>query len=250
MEIAKFKMNSLRNEEHYKFNLDFAGLVTQFTPETLGIQTLHPIWQAAFDTETATLNVVRASAFTSELYDADVARDGTFKGLAGTVKSALNHFEAGVKVAAARLEALLDTYGAIFAKPYDQETAAIIKLVSELEGSYAADVATLGIAGWVADLKAKNLAFDELKKSRYTENTTKPQQNLKLARIETDRAYRAIVKRVNALIEVNGAEVYAGFVAELNQRIENYRLVLAQRKGRKAAGEESPEGAGTPEEGE
>lgn len=250
MEIAKFKMNNLRNEEHYKFNLDFSGLVTQFTPETLGIQALYPVWQAAFGTEEAALNVVRASAITDELYDTDVARDVTFKGLAGTVKSALNHFDAGVKAAAARLEALLDTYGAVFAKPYDQETAAIIKLVSELEGTYAADVTTMGIAGWVAELKARNQAFDALKSSRYTENTAKPQQNLKLARVETDNAYRPIVKRVNALIEVNGTEAYAGFVAELNQRIANYRLILAQRKGRKAAGEKAPEGAGTPKEDE
>ena len=250
MEIQNLKLRDLRNEEHYKFNLDFSGLVSQFTPEALGIQTLYPVWQAAFAMEETALNVVRASVFTDGLYDADVARDVTFKGLAGTVKSALNHFNPDVKAAAARLELLFDTYGVVSVKPYDQETAAIIKLVGELEGACAADVAALGIAGWVAELKAQNQAFDALKNSRYTESTARPQQNLKLARVETDNAYRAIVKRVNALIEVNGTEAYAGFVAELNQRIENYRLILAQRKGRSAAREKAPEGAGTPNEDE
>ena len=183
-----------------------------------------------------------------------MARDVTFKGLAGTVTSALNHFNPDVKAAAARLEALFDTYGDVFGKPYDQETAAIIKLTAELEGAYAADVATLGIAGWVAELKTQNQAFDALKKSRYTENTAKPQQNLKLARVETDNAYRAIMKRISALVEINGGEAYAGFIAQLNQRITNYRLILAQRKGRSAARgkapEKAPEGAGTPKEDE
>ncbi len=250
MELLKLKLKDLRNEEHYKFNLDFAGLVSQFTPEALGIQTLHPAFQTAFDTEEAALNVVRASVLTDDLSGVDATRDATFKGLAGTIKSALNHFTPGVKAAAARLEALLDTYGVVSDKPYDQETAAIIKLTAELEGVYAADVATLGIAGWVAELKARNQAFDALKNSRYNENTAKPQQNLKLARVETDNAYRAIVKRVNALVEVNGGEAYAGFIAQLNQRIANYRLILAQRKGRNAAGEKAPEGAGTPKEDE
>lgn len=234
MEIIALYPNNLRNEEHYKFHLDFTALVNQFTVNALGIETLWPPYQTTFDVEAFALNVVRGSVLTDELFDADAGRDDISSGLAGTIKSALNHFNPEMRAAATRLNLLLDTYGNIATKPYDQETAAITKLVSELEGPYAADVATLGVGGWVEELKNRNNAFDSLKNMRYDENTAKPQQNLRLARLETDKAYRAVVKRINALIEVNGEQAYSGFVNEINQRIENYQVILAQRQGRNA----------------
>ena len=68
----------------------------------------------------------------------------------------------------------------------------------------------------------------------YDENAAKPQENLKLARKQTDKAYQAIVKHIDALNEVNGETNYVGFVGELNQRIANYNNLLAQRQGRNA----------------
>lgn len=248
MELNALKLNDLRNEEHSNFYLDFRMLVAQYTPAALGIELKYPAYQAAFDVETQALNVVQGSVLTDELFLADSGRDETASGLTGTIRSALNHFNPEMRAAAKRLMLLLDTYGNLATKPYDQETASITKLVSDLEGPYAADVATLGVGGWVAELKARNNAFVSLKNMRYGEDTLKPQQNLKVARQETDTAYRAIVKRINALIEVNGDTAYNGFVTALNQRIEHYQLVLAQRKGRNAKDDEDGDTAN--EEGE
>lgn len=250
MELLKLRLLNLRNEEHYKFNLDFSGLVTQFTPEKLGIQNLYPAYQSALAEEVSLLNVVRASSLTDDLFEADKLRDETYRGLDGTVRSARNHFNPEIRKAATRLSLLLDTYGAIPDKPYDQESAAIIKLVAELEGAYSPEVTALGLAGWVVELKSRNDAFNSLKNQRYSEATVKPSQNLKAARRETDIAYRAIEKRINALIEVNGIEAYVAFVAEMNQRIENYQHLLAQRKGRNTAGEETQEETPPSSEGE
>ncbi len=43
------------------------------------------------------------------------------------------------------------------------------------------------------------------------------------------------LKRINALIIVNGATAYASFVNELNARIDAYNQMLALRKGKKDA---------------
>jgi hypothetical protein len=244
MEILTIHPNHLRNEEHYKFHLDFTQLVARQTPAALGIEQQYPFYLTAFDAETAALNVVRGSVMTDELVLADARRDDTFSGMAGTVRSAMNHFDPGIRAAADRLSLLLDTYGNLALKPYDQETASIVKLVSELRNGYLPEVTKMGLSGWVDELEATNNAFETIKKSRYTENTLKPQQNLKLARMATDAAYRALVKRINALIEVNGPTAYAGFVNELNERIENYRLLLAQRRGRNAAAREGDASGG------
>jgi len=242
MEIEKLKISNLRNEEHYNFNLDFSGLVAQHTAAALGVETKLPAYLAALGKEHQALNTVQASATTEEITDADAQRDDTTRGLVGSIKLALNHFDAEVRKSAKKLKLLLDTYGEIATKPYDQETASITKLVSDLEGAYASDVAALGIAGWVLGLKNQNIAFDNLKKQRYDESTIKPQQNLKDARIETDTCYRAIIKRIEALIEINGETAYAPFVLALNQRIDNYQKVLAQRQGRNAKNEEETDG--------
>lgn len=249
MELNALKLNDLRNEEHSMFNLDFTRLVDQYTPAALGIELKYPAYRAAFDVETQALNVVQGSVLTDELFIADSERDDTSSGLVGTVRSALNHYSPAMRAAATRLMLLFDTNGNLATKSYDQQTAATIKLISDLEGPYAAEVATLGVGGWVAELKTRNNAFDSLKSMRYDENSAKPQQKLKQARTETDKAYRAIVKRINALIEVNGDTAYVGFVDALNQRIEHYQLVLAQRQGRNAKakeGEGSGEGEAAP----
>ena len=234
MEIESIYLKSLRNEEHYKFNIDFSALVAESTPEALGIQTLYPAYQLALTTEISALNVVQGIAITDDLIDADAVRDTTFRGLTGTVKSALNHFDPEVRSSAERLKMLIDTYGNMTEKPLDQETASIIKLVEELEGSYAADAVKLGVASWVTALKQQNKAFDDLKNLRYDETTAKPQLNLRQARQETDNAYRAIIKRINSLIEVNGPTAYSAFVADLNSRVGNYQNLLEQRKSRNA----------------
>lgn len=63
---------------------------------------------------------------------------------------------------------------------------------------------------------------------------------MKDVRIELDTAYETITKRINALVIVNGPEAYEAFINELNQRIEKYNDIMAQRQGRNKKDE--PEG--------
>lgn len=230
MEILDLHLSILRNEEHYKFQLDFMKLVNKFDAVTLGISPLFIHYQSVVGVEAHALDVVRGSAYTDQLSEADTSRDTTCYGLSGIVKASLNHFNPEIRVAAERLKKLLDTYGSLAEKPYDQETAGIYKLVSDLQGDYLTDATTVGIAGWTEELSRRNVAFDELKNLRYADDAAKPQENMKQARKQTDKAYRAIVKRIGALIELNGETVHAGFVNELNQRIVNYNNLLAQRR--------------------
>lgn len=68
------------------------------------------------------------------------------------------------------------------------------------------------------------------------------------ARIPT-RAYRAIVKRLNALAEVNGDTDYLEIINNLNNLIDRQKTILATRKtlnAKKAA--QKPEGGGKPDD--
>ncbi len=61
---------------------------------------------------------------------------------------------------------------------------------------------------------------------------------MKDVRIDVDKSYEGIVKRVNALIEINGDAAYKAFVSELNARIESYNTAMSMRGKRSGKDEE------------
>jgi len=234
VEITVINLVNLRNEEHVQFQTGFYNLVGTYGAATLGIEPLFAAYTPLYKTELGALDAVRKSSLTGDIFDADSARDTTFSGLKESVSSACKHFNATVADAAERVLVVFDTYGKVSQKAYDAETAAITDLVSKLQGSYAADIQNLNLTGWVAELQTQNAAFDTLKNNRYSESAAVTQQNMKNARTDVDKFYRAMVKRINALIEVNGESTYEAFVKGLNERVDSFNNLLAQRKGRSA----------------
>ena len=232
MKISDFRLVRLRNEEHFQFHTSFKDLVLSVTALALKIETQFSTYLAVFANEGIALDKVRKSSITDNLADADTVRDDLYRGLADAVKSARNHFRAEVRASAHRLQVLLDSYGNIAVKPYDAETAAINKLVTDFNETYADDIDNLNLTEWVTELKAKNDTFDTLKNSRYTEEAAKTQLLMRQERAKLDVTYFGIVERINALIIVEGEEAYTPFVNQLNQRIDEYSNMLAIRQGK------------------
>lgn len=234
MKIKKVDLNRLRNEEHFQFHTDFNALTESYTAIALGIEAAFAAYQPLYNDENEALDLIRRSALTADIAAADALRDHTFRGLRDTIKSATSHFLAEKQQAAARLIVVLDHYGDLGRKSYDEETAAIGSFIDDLN-ELNADVTLLGLADWIAELQANNEAFDNLKKMRYTEGAGKTQLRMKEVRRQVDDAYGIITERIDALVIVNGAEAYEPYVNELNERIESYSNLLAQRIGRNAA---------------
>jgi membrane-bound ClpP family serine protease len=55
---------------------------------------------------------------------------------------------------------------------------------------------------------------------------------MKSVRNYVDSAYYAMTGRIGALMIIEGEAAYPNFVKEINQRIESYTKLLAQRRGR------------------
>lgn len=238
MKILSVKLRNLRNEEHFQFQTEFKGLVEKSTPETLDIVPAWAVYQPLYENEAEALDVIRKSSLTENIANADHYRDSVYSGLRDTVKGAANHFNAAKKEAAARVQVVLDHYGNINIKTYDEQTAAINDLIAELNATYTADVATLAIGDWVTELQTANNSFETLMQERYSQDAGKTQLKMKEVRTAVDDAYRTITERIDALVIVNGKENYAGFIKELNQRVEKFNKLLAQREGRNAKKEE------------
>lgn len=241
MKIARINLSSLRNEEHFQFQTEFKNEINLFGAKTLNIETAFATYLPLYDQEEKALQPIRKSATTEQLVDADTERDDIYRGLTDAVKSALNHFDPNKRAAASRLKVLFDQYGNVARKPYNEETAAINKIMVEVKGAYAADVAALAINDWFTMLETKNNAFDTLMKSRYSEEAGKTELRMNEVRLTVDTAYREVVDRIDALILINGHRGYENFTREHNARVEKYSNILAQRVGRKAKNSDKKE---------
>lgn len=240
MKTNELSLTLLRNEEHYQFHTEIKKLAEISDPDRLNIVIALGQYATKYAEEGIALDVIRKSTFTDDIAEADLLRDNTYRGLRAAVRSATKHFNAEVLQAASRLQVVFGHYSNITVKSYDEETAAIGSMLTDLTTTYAADIATAGLNGWVTELAANNDAFAELKKSRYTEKSDLPMIRMKEARVATDTAYRALTERINALIVINGEGGYTSFVNELNKRVEAYSNTLAQRKGRNAKNKTQP----------
>jgi hypothetical protein len=230
MEILNQDLYSLRNEAHFQFQTEFCDTVVASNPETLKIKSEFDAYLPLYRQEEEALNKIMKSAITEDIWAADKGRDFTFRGLAGTNRSAQNHFNAEIAVAAKRLQIVFDRHGNLTQKTFNEETASIHSLLLELKGDYAADVETVQLGDWVQELDANNRAFDALMKERYDESAARSSLVLKEVRKEVDAAYRNIVKRINALAFIEGGEVYDNFILRMNVVVEKYNSLVAGRR--------------------
>lgn len=234
MKTLKSHFEALRNEEHLQFQSEIKTLIEQYDAAKLGIEPQFRQFMEQYTNEVNAINVITKSATSDQLVQVDNERDEIFRGLSDTVKANLNHRNPAKRDAATRLKVLFDFYGNVARKPYNEETTAIVKIVSELNGKYGADSEVIGLKEWIADLESKNNEFDALMKIRFTEGATKLDVAMKSTRVEIDSINREIATMLDALMLVNGSQAYEPFVREYNARVEKYEQTLAMRKGRNA----------------
>ena len=242
MKCNRFVVEKLRNEEWFQFYTEFKSLVEYYGADALNIDALFSAFVVLYADADEALEIIRKSAITMQLAESDTTRDGTLSGFNGAVKSALKHFDPLKCEAAKRVQIVIDTYGNMARKSYDDQTASIYNFLQEMNGKYAADISMLGLGDWVAQLDAENKAFDTLMQSRYAENSEKTNLRLQSIRLETDRNYRDTLDRIDAMILLNGnVPPLSTFVNELNTRTLRYENILAQRQGRAAAKKDKSE---------
>ena len=224
MKIQKLSTHSLRNDAHFQFHTEFRDLVTTHGAAALKIKPQFDAYLPLYDREDEALKKIVKSALTTRIHDADAARDDTFIGLTDFCRGMCKHFTPAIREAALRIQVIMDTYGDVAHKPLNEETSAIYNLVQELQSNYAADLTATGIAQWVAELKARNEAFENLVKERFDETAAKTDVVLKDARKAADEAYRQLCDIINVRVVLDGAADYETFIKTLNAVIAKYAV--------------------------
>jgi hypothetical protein len=157
--------------------------------------------------------------------------------MADTAKTALNHFNEEVRVAAKRLKVVFETYGNLAKKPLNEETSAVYNLVQDLRNTYENEVQLTHLDEWITELEAANNAFEQLGVDRFEEDAAKTHLVMKEVRSQVDALYKTMCDRMNAyaLLEGDGSESGTqlfGFILFFNGVIEKYANIIAARYGR------------------
>ena len=275
-EIKSINMTRMRQAEDYTFHS--LALAEMRTCEEASFAEVLAAYEAAFEAFDAVLKTSGGEdPLTKAVTDADAATDRCYTGLAASVRALLYHYDPAIAELARRMLIIIDRYGNPTNLSYLEEYGIIDNLLQdqrafdteetdsssttepddeeeERPGGLSMDthnLTTLGLDGWVGQLQQCRDRFMTLFAQRNTKQATIETGKTKEARWTADEAYRAAVKRINALIEINGSEAYASIVANLNRLIDRQKSIQAARDTRNAAKNNSSseeEGGSTSEE--
>jgi hypothetical protein len=235
MKIKRIRLKELRNEEWFNFFSEFKTFVEQTTPGVLDIDTLFAAFLTLYGKADDLLEIIRKSAYADLVVGKDAERDNAYRGISETAYAAKRHYDPVKRAAAERLTVLLDHYGNVAGRPYNEETATIYNFIQDVRSKYANDVMTLDLAGWIDELDRTNSEFEKAILDRNREYAAGDSElNMFEIRKKTDRAYLDVVERIEALSIVRGNDTaLTEFIRTLNANIERYILSIQRRSGGK-----------------
>ena len=213
-EIITASLAHLHKEQHL-------GLVTEMdrllTPETItlfGIEPLVAPFKKAVAVETAALGTEQGNLNTGKMEDADEEREDLLTGFNHLLENGIRHFDLTKQNAAQILKHIVEKYGNMRRKPNADETVAFRGLANELlSAENLPYVSALSDAmDWITRIQTVNERYGALFVLRNKETKETHVVTSLEAREVTDPCYKAIVKRINALAEVNGDAKYSSFI--------------------------------------
>lgn len=263
--IKEFDLGKQRQEESFGFHqLACAETAKCTDAKVTALQIAYAEALAAFD---KALKTGGASIISGQLLELDTQRDEAYSGLAAQIRTSLRHFDPEKVATAKEADLILRKYGNPNSLPYVQQNGAVHNIIQDLEAFDAGNnpsegggdeggedilrsvpapnrLATLGAREWLDRLKSINDQFLAAFATRNTAQGIVATGETKVARQAVDAAYRAVVKRINALAEVNGDADYISVINAVNVLVDRQKAVLAARKTTNANAKKKKEEAG------
>ena len=240
-EIGTISLERLNNGAHYLFILNVLSRAQGSTKITEKAQTspLVTALDTALKQEDENLKISRKSLLTDDIAEADTKRDSLYSGYKRAVKSYLDFPDTDLADAAKILWQHIKDYGIDPQMQLDKETGLLTNFISDLQGKYAEQVATLSLTPFIERLDMANAQVMTFTTQRTEERMGIENGALKASRTASDNAYRSLVKMVNALALVEGETDYTDFIDYVNTEIAHYKQEVIN--GRSASGKEEAE---------
>lgn len=247
-QINSISMERMSNGSHFLFITDTVGLATADAKVKTKVTAELTALQTALKAEDDALALSKASLLSKEIKAIDAERDKHYKALRKAITFFLNHPDAELVKAAARLEQLLKDYNINPAMQLDRETGLLLNLISDLETKSAADVTALALTPVVQAMKQANDKLREVTRARANDRAVQIVGQLRQAQHASDEAYRTLVQKVNALAVVEGEVDYADFISKMNEQVKHYKQEVLPKAKKKDGGKQPGDG-GKPGEG-
>ena len=238
----------MSNGSHFLFITDTVGLATADAKVKTKVTAELTALQTALKAEDDALALSKANLLSKEIKAIDAERDKHYKALRKAITFFLNHPDAQLVKAAARLEQLLKDYNINPAMQLDRETGLLLNLISDLETKSAADVTALALTPVVQAMKQANDKLREVTRARANDRAVQIVGQLKQAQHASDEAYRTLIQKVNALAVVEGEADYADFISKMNEQVKHYKQEVLPKAKKKGDGKQPGDG-GKPGEG-
>ena len=247
-EINGIDLAHMKSGAHFLFITDTVGLATADAKVKTKVTAELTALQTALKAEDDALALSKANLLSKEIKAIDAERDKHYKALRKAITFFLNHPDAELVKAAARLEQLLKDYNINPAMQLDRETGLLLNLISDLETKSAADVTALALTPVVQAMKQANDKLREVTRARANDRAVQIVGQLKQAQHASAEAYRALVQKVNALAVVEGEADYADFISKMNEQVKHYKQEVLPKAKKKDGGKQPGDG-GKPGEG-
>ena len=249
MTVISFQISNLRQQEDFGFHKITLSILGSCDDPKLS--PLITTYQAAFQAFDNALKPMNAeNVLTLPISQKNEQCVNLYRGIRLQVKAMELHFDPDLAEIARQAKILIDRYGDLTSISYLEQIGGW-----QEEGGTPGTVSTaithnllsaIFIDTWVDRLKTELANFEALYKQRNDEKSVDVVGQSKTSREATDEAYRAVVRRINALVEVNGDEEYLSIINPLNELIERQKTVLSARKTNNAKQKEEDPAETTP----
>ncbi|RYY38808.1 MAG: hypothetical protein EOO08_13425 [Chitinophagaceae bacterium] len=181
-----------------------------------------------------------SSLITEELVEIDETRDDLYTGLLGHCRNLEYHNDERIAADGRALRAALNPYGdseTVTKQGYAAESTDIDSALADITRPELADaVARTGAALWTVPLAAANQLFKQRFLDRTEEKVSKELAfTMKKKREEAAKVYDELVRKINAVNELEGGEPIKALIEKIMMLTKEYRLMVRQRVGRAEA---------------
>ena len=233
----------MKNGSHNAFMTGVAGMLADENMPLQGFEKLIEAFNLTYQAEEAATRVRRKSHITDDLVKLNAQREELYAGMAYHYESCLRHYDEAKRKAAKGISYIMKSIAYIHNTSNITRNVYILKITTNIrKPKNAAFVETLELSGWLDALDTLNETYQTTWDKRTSEQSKQGNGNVRVAREATDKAYHDIVRRVSALIILNGPEEFNHFVRLLNVHIAGAKRSIAIREGwRKHKKEEKEE---------
>lgn len=239
--IELLNLHALRNNEHYQFMTDVNGLIVKYDAPELGIDSFYPAFTNELSAEEIAMRVEQGSSKSKFIEQLDLQRDRTWNAIYNKVKATMLSPIDDEVTSAEVIMRIFNSYGDIRNLSYNEESAAMSNLISDLlQGSNTNHLTKVGISVWVSEMKNLNDNFQTAFNERNTEYAGRQDGDVRKVRKAIDPVYNSIIEKINASMVMGVAKPIAtNFTFELNEKISYYKTTIAARSSRSKSKEKS-----------